>query len=110
MKPPAELWRGTYGIVVGDAEGGFLLDRQEQIVAALNEAEIATLQQTGELPAGHSPHLCVPEGAKLVDVARSYRAGRAMGVVDDSGRLVGLLGAEQILARIANLPSPGETP
>lgn len=110
MKPPAELWRGPDGIVVGGAEGGFLLDQQEHVVAGLNEAEIAAICQTGELPAGRSPYLCVPEGAKLVDVARSYRADRALGVVDDGGRLVGLLGAEQILARIANLPSPGEAP
>lgn len=110
MKAPAVLWRGPGGMVVGGTEGGLLLDQQEHVVAGLNEAEIATLRQTGELPAGRSPYLCVPEGAKLVDVARSYRADRALGVVDDSGRLVGLLGAEQILARIANLPSPGEAP
>ena len=110
MKAPAVLWRGPDGIVVGGAEGGFLLDRQEHVVAGLSEAEISAIRHTGELPAGRSAYLCVPEDAKLVDVARSYRADRALGVVDDSGRLVGLLGAEQILARIANLPSPGEAP
>ncbi|MEZ2408025.1 glycine betaine/proline transport system ATP-binding protein [Bosea sp. OAE752] len=108
MKAPTVLWRGPNGIVVGGAGGGLLLDQQEHVVAGLGEAQIATLKQTGELPAGRGPYLCVPEGARLVDVARSYRADHAMGVVDDSGKLVGLLGAEQILARIANLPSPGE--
>ena len=107
MKAPAELWRGPAGIVVGGGEGGFLLDQQEHVVAGLDGADIARLQATGELPAGRGSFVCVPEAAKLIDVARSYRADRAVGVVDDSGRLVGLLGAEQILARIANLPAPG---
>ncbi|PTM42894.1 glycine betaine/L-proline ABC transporter ATP-binding protein [Bosea sp. 124] len=107
MKQPAEIWRGPAGIVVGGGEGGFLLDHQEHVVAGLDGAEIARLQATGELPDQRRSYVCVPEATKLVDVARSYRADRAVGVVDDSGRLVGLLGAEQILARIASLPAPG---
>jgi len=105
MKAPAVLWRGPAGIVVGGPEGGFLLDQQEQVVAGLDSAEITRLQETGTLPTEHATPICVPEAAKLVDVARSYRAERAVGVIDDAGRLVGLLGAEQILARIANLPA-----
>jgi glycine betaine/proline transport system ATP-binding protein len=105
MKVPAVLWRGPAGIVVGGPEGGFLLNQQEQVVAGLDGAEIARLQETGTLPAEHATPICVPEATKLIDVARSYRADRAVGVIDDAGRLVGLLGAQQILARIANLPA-----
>jgi glycine betaine/proline transport system ATP-binding protein len=107
MKSPAVVWRGPAGIVVGGAEGGFLLDQQEQVVAGLAGAEIARLQQTGELPAGRGPYVCVPEATKLVDVARCCRADQAVGVIDEGGKLVGLLGADEILARIANSPSTG---
>ncbi len=107
MKEPAVLWRGPAGIVVGGNEGGFLLDEQEQVVAGLAGAEITLLQKTGELPARRGSYVCVPEATKLVEVARSYRADHAVGVVDDAGKLVGVLGAEQILARIAHLPTPG---
>jgi glycine betaine/proline transport system ATP-binding protein len=105
MKTPAVIWRGPAGIVVGGPEGGFLLDRQEQVVAGLDGAEITRLQQTGALPAEHAAPICVPEATKLIDVARCYRVDRAVGVVDEAGRLVGLLGAEQILARIASVPA-----
>jgi glycine betaine/proline transport system ATP-binding protein len=110
MKAPAVLWRGPAGIVVGGPEGGFLLDPQEQVVAGLDGAEVARLQETGTLPAEHAAPICVPEAAKLVDVARCYRADRSVGVIDEAGRLVGLLGAEQILARIANLPAQEREP
>lgn len=107
MTAPALVWRGPAGIVVGGGEGGFLLDQQEHVVAGLDGVEIARLRETGELPARRGSYVCVPEAAKLVDVARAYRVDRAVGVVDDDGKLVGMLGAEQILARIANLPASG---
>ena len=44
----------------------------------------------------------MPPGAKLIEVARSYRDGRPIAVVDDEGRFIGSLGADDILARIAS--------
>jgi glycine betaine/proline transport system ATP-binding protein len=107
MREPSVLWRGPDAIVVGDDGGGFLLDQREHVIAGLDTAEIARLRATGEPPARRGSYVCVPEAAKLVDVARSYRADQAVGVVDEEGKLVGMLGAEQILACIATPPVPG---
>ncbi|TCT04782.1 quaternary amine ABC transporter ATP-binding protein [Aquabacter spiritensis] len=107
MKAPAVLWRGPAGTVVGGDGGGFLLDACERVVAGLAGREISLLRETGELSARRGSYVCVPEAAKLVEVARSYRADHTVGVIDDAGRLVGVIGAEQILARIAHLPASG---
>jgi glycine betaine/proline transport system ATP-binding protein len=107
MREPSVLWRGPDAIVVGDDGGGFLLDQREHVIAGLDTAEVARLRATGEPPARRGSYVCVPEAAKLVDVARSYRADQAVGVVDEEGKLVGMLGAEQILACIATPPVPG---
>jgi glycine betaine/proline transport system ATP-binding protein len=46
------------------------------------------------------PSTCVPATARLVDVASRCRQGEALGVVDDQGKLIGLLEAHKVLARI----------
>ena len=52
------------------------------------------------MPRPDTRFTCVPAHTKLVDVAGSYRAGGAIGVTDDTGRLIGRLEAGQILAGI----------
>lgn len=110
MSELATLWRGPAGIVVGDAKAGigFVLDGQEQVLGSLNREQIARALQTGELPAGYGAHVCVSADTKLVDVAGRYSADAPIGVVDATGKLVGLLGAEQLLARIASVPAPAK--
>jgi len=108
MSEPATLWRGKDGIVVGEAAGGpgFLLDGQERVMGSVSDAQIAHARQTGEAPALEPEHVCVAGSTKLVDVARHYRPGLPIGVVDEGGKLVGVLGVAQMLARIANAPAP----
>ena len=50
--------------------------------------------------ARQSDFICVPAEMKIVDVACRYRPGQSMGVLDESGRLIGQLDASTILAAI----------
>ncbi|GJD49350.1 Glycine betaine transport ATP-binding protein OpuAA [Methylobacterium crusticola] len=105
MAALATILRGQDRIVVGDASGepgpGFLLDGEARVLGALSAAEVERARAGGPKPEPDGAFTCVPAGAKLVEVAGRYRPGEPIGVVDEAGRLVGLLGAREILARIA---------
>jgi glycine betaine/proline transport system ATP-binding protein len=78
------------GIVV-DADGtSFRLDPDRRIPAEAGEA---------------AAYVTVPADAKLCEVAGRYRHGTPMAVLDDDGRVIGTIGPDQILSRIAS-PSP----
>ena len=96
------------GIVVGAAdlphEAALLLDADAHVIGAVSGADVVKARSTGGKVAPSSDFVCVPQNTKLVEIARSYRTGHPIGVLDDGGRLVGLLDAEQILARIGSMP------
>jgi glycine betaine/proline transport system ATP-binding protein len=98
------ILRGPNGIVMGDASGqpgpGFMLDADERILGTVTASEIEVARGGGSMPKPDTRFTCVPANTKLVDVAGSYRTGGPIGVIDDTGRLVGSLEAGQILARI----------
>jgi glycine betaine/proline transport system ATP-binding protein len=76
-----------------------MLDADERILGTVTASEIE-LARGGAMPRPDSRFTCVPADTKLVDVAGSYRSGGAIGVIDDTGRLIGRLEAGQILAGI----------
>jgi glycine betaine/proline transport system ATP-binding protein len=89
----------------GDA--AFVVDGDDRILGALSAVD--QLKANSGAPIGSlisSAYVAVPANAKLVDVARVYRTGQPMAVIDESGKLIGTLAAEQILSRIAATSSP----
>ena len=98
------------GIVVGSADAadgpGFVLDADSRVIGCLTASALRQARDLGAMGTPSSDFVCVNQGAKLVDVARSYRNGQPMGVVDETGKLVGLLGPEQILTCIAATSKP----
>lgn len=107
MSAPAMLWRGADTTIVGEATGGpgFLLDGQERVMGSVSDAQIGQARQTGQVPAHDAEPICVSGETKLVDVARHYRPDLPIGVIDEGGKLVGVLGVAQMLARIAHSPA-----
>lgn len=107
MSAPAMLWRGADMTIVGEATGGpgFLLDGQERVMGSVSDAQIGQARQTGQVPAHDAEPICVSGETKLVDVARHYRPDLPIGVIDKGGKLVGVLGVAQLLARIAHSPA-----
>lgn len=107
MSAPAMLWRGADTTIVGEAIGGpgFLLDGQERVMGSVSDAQIGQARQTGQVPAHDAEPICVSGETKLVDVARHYRPDLPIGVIDEGGKLVGVLGVAQMLARIAHSPA-----
>ncbi len=91
-----------------DGEGaGFVIDDDGRVTGVLDRRDLADLRRgTAHKAAVTRDFVAVRAGAKLIDVARDYRAGRPMAVVDDDGRLVGTLAAERILAGIAATAQP----
>ena len=55
----------------------------------------------GVLASSDAP--AVVESAKLIEAAKRFRPGGPVAVVDAQGRLVGVLSADRILARIASM-------
>lgn len=99
-----------HGTVVGSANlpdgPAFVLDSEKRVIGALSGADLYKARSGGQIGSPSADFICVTQSAKLVDVARSYRNGQPLGVLDEDGRLVGLLGAEQILSRIGSIPMP----
>ncbi len=88
-------------------EPAFVVDTDNRILGALSAAD-QRMVNAGTSPGSllSSDYIAVPANAKLVDVARVYRTGQPMAVIDENGKLIGTLGAEQILSRIAATSSP----
>lgn len=99
----------------GDVAGKFLVSGEAAFVVDSDDRILGALSAVDQLKANSgtslnslisSDYIAVPASAKLVDVARVYRTGQPMAVIDDSGKLIGTLAAEQILSRIAATSSP----
>jgi glycine betaine/proline transport system ATP-binding protein len=96
--------QGSGTIVMGDASGkagpGFLLDGERRVLGTLSAADVERARGGGVVSAPGNRFACIPANTLLVDVARRYHAEEPIGVMDDTGQLVGHLDAAQILARI----------
>ncbi|QEL22249.1 glycine betaine/L-proline ABC transporter ATP-binding protein [Bosea sp. F3-2] len=103
MRAGEPILRSERGTLVGEAGGaGFMLDREGKVLGALDAEACVRARASGEIAAPSSDYVSVRPGAKLLDVARSYRDGRPIAVVDEQGKFMGSLGADDILARISS--------
>lgn len=105
MREAAPILRSERGILVAGAEAGdpgFVLDGEGRILGALDGAALGHARQSGDIGTPSSDYVSVPENAKLIEVARSYRNGRPMAVIDEDGRLVGTLGVGELLSRMSS--------
>ncbi|WP_187277070.1 quaternary amine ABC transporter ATP-binding protein [Phyllobacterium endophyticum] len=85
----------------------FIVDADNRILGALSPTDQRRVNGgTSPGPLLSGEYVTVPANAKLVDVARVYRSGQPMAVIDESGKLIGTLAAEQILSRIAATSNP----
>ena len=108
MEEVETLLEVPQGVVVGTGRtstgAAFLLDADRRVIGALTDADICSARSGASVLRPSQDFVCVPHSARLVDVARSYRDGQPVGVLDDVGRLIGVLGPAQVLARIASNP------
>ena len=98
---------GIAGQFPASGEAAFVVDGNDRVlgaVSALDQLKANSGISISSLIS--SDFIAVPANTKLVDVARVYRAGQPMAVIDDSGKLIGTLAAEQILSQIAATSSP----
>jgi glycine betaine/proline transport system ATP-binding protein len=103
MREAQPILQSEHGTLVGQAGGaGFVLDREGKVLGALDAAAIGRARDSGEIGTPNADYVSVPSSARLLDVARSYRDGQPIAVVDEQGKFVGSLGADDILARIAS--------
>jgi glycine betaine/proline transport system ATP-binding protein len=105
MRAAEPILRSERGTIVGDAGGGFALDREGKVLGVLDAAALGRAREGGEVGTPSADYVSVPSTAKLLEVARRYRDGRPIAVVDEQGKFVGSLGADDILARIASTAS-----
>ena len=113
MRPGKPVLQSEQGTLVGEAGGfGFMLDGNGKVLGVVDAIELDRARAGGKVEALSADYVSVPPGAKLIVVARSYRDGRPIAVIDEQGRFIGSLGADDILARIAStapgLDSAGE--
>jgi glycine betaine/proline transport system ATP-binding protein len=104
MSPLAIVATRDDGTVVGCGAGGdqagFLVDGEERVLGRFSVDAMAQARAGVSGLASEADFICVPAETKIVDVACRYRPGQPMGVLDASGRLIGLLDASKILAGI----------
>lgn len=104
MSPLCAISNGPGGTVMGStacgAQAGFLVDGDQRVLGLVSAAAIEDARASGAALKPHSDFICIPAETKLVDVANRYRPGQPIGVLDSSGRLIGLLEASLILAGI----------
>jgi glycine betaine/proline transport system ATP-binding protein len=95
-------------VLGGRAPGGcaFVVDEQARVVGLLNPAALG-LVRDGAAPrvVMSTEFTAISCDTKLIEVARNFRPGHPMAVLDNAGRLIGTLEAEQILAGIASMPA-----
>lgn len=103
MRESQPILQSERGTLVGQAgRAGFVLDREGKVVGTLDAAALGRARDSGEIGTPSADYVSVPSSARLLDVARSYRDGQPIAVVDEQGKFVGSLGADDILARIAS--------
>ena len=97
------LKRDEFIVLACEGEAGgqaFVIDTDEHVLGTLPAARIAELRDGAPLPPLSAAFACVPTQARLIDVAAKFSRADAIGVTDETGRLVGRLEAGQVLARI----------
>ncbi|MBS0535388.1 MAG: glycine betaine/L-proline ABC transporter ATP-binding protein [Proteobacteria bacterium] len=103
MRPAEPVLKSAQGTLVGEAGGfGFMLDGNGKVLGVVDAGGLGRARAGGEIGALSADYVSVSPGAKLIEVARNYRDGRPIAVIDDDGRFIGTLGADDILARIAS--------
>jgi glycine betaine/proline transport system ATP-binding protein len=104
MSPISVIAETPEGKVIGAAsdaaQPGFLVDHDQRVLGRFSADAMARSRAGATGLASDADFICVPADTKIVDVAHRYRDGQAMGVLDESGRLIGLLDASRILAGI----------
>lgn len=105
MRATTPILQSERGILVGDAAGaagaGFVLDGEGRVLGALDAAALSRARDSGDIGTPSADYVSVPGNAKLLEVARSYRDGRPIAVVDEDGKFVGTLGVDALLSRIS---------
>ncbi|MEX3858169.1 glycine betaine/L-proline ABC transporter ATP-binding protein [Paraburkholderia sp. BR10923] len=79
---------------------GFVLDAEERVLGVLTGSEMAQARDGRAIPEPDRRFACVSASTRLVDVAHQCGQGSPIGVTDTDGKLIGLLDASQVLARI----------
>jgi glycine betaine/proline transport system ATP-binding protein len=103
MTALSPVWRDAGRILMGAGalgQGpGFMLDAEERVLGVLTGSEMAQACD-GHLPEPDRRFACVSATTRLVDVALQCSQGSPIGVTDGDGKLIGLLDARHVLARI----------
>ncbi|MGF3024955.1 quaternary amine ABC transporter ATP-binding protein [Methylobacterium aquaticum] len=111
MRPLGPVARHASGTVVAAPEGpGFVLDESGRVLGAIDRAAIDRSRAGDGSTGPTADYVAVRAEAKLLEVARLYRAGQPVAVVDGDGRFLGTLGADDLLARIASTSSASISP
>lgn len=99
----APLWQGQDQILVASSADspGFLLDAQARVLGTLDGSQVARTCRGEIAPEPNRQFTCVNASMRLVDVAGRCGGDQPIGVTDDDGKLIGVLDAKQILARIS---------
>ncbi|MFZ5674746.1 MAG: quaternary amine ABC transporter ATP-binding protein [Pseudomonadota bacterium] len=111
MTATAPVVIGADGLVsfgrLPEGEQAFAIDPNGRILGVLSPEDRRDLRQGMRLSAAPSRNFVAVKGKdKLCDVASACRAGAAMAVLDDDGRLAGSIDPVQILARIGTPAAP----
>jgi glycine betaine/proline transport system ATP-binding protein len=108
MEEIAPVTPAHANVLGGRAPGGcaFVVDEQARVVGLLDRGALG-LVRDGAAPGAlmSAEFMTVSCNTKLIEVARNFRPGHPMAVLDEAGRLIGTLEAEQILAGIASMPA-----
>lgn len=88
--------------VLGCDEPGpaFVIDADSRVIGTVSDQQLDALRGGAALPSLDSMFACVPANTRLIDVAAHFGNARAVGILDESGRLVGRLEAGRVLAHI----------
>jgi glycine betaine/proline transport system ATP-binding protein len=104
MTALSPVWRDASRIVMGaglpGAGPGFVLDAEERVLGVLSGSEMAQAYDGRPIPEPDRRFACVSATTRLVDVAQQCSHGNPIGVTDGDGKLIGLLDARHVLARI----------
>ncbi|MGF6657149.1 glycine betaine/proline transport system ATP-binding protein [Paraburkholderia youngii] len=98
------VWRDAGRILMAASPPGhgpgFVLDAEERVLGVLTGSEMAQARDGRAIPEPDRRFACVSASTRLVDVAHQCGQGSPVGVTDTDGKLIGLLDASQVLARI----------
>ncbi|MGF6840590.1 glycine betaine/proline transport system ATP-binding protein [Paraburkholderia youngii] len=104
MTALSPVWRDAGRILMAASplgQGpGFVLDAEERVLGVLTGSEMAQARDGRAIPEPDRRFACVSASTRLVDVAHQCGQGSPIGVTDTDGKLIGLLDASQVLARI----------